>query len=312
MMPGPMIGVFCTLSAVAFGLFAGLIIKVLSDDISLLTTLFYRFLFCLPLILGIAVWARGSDFLKLQQKKTMFFRIVFGLTGILLWFLALRNISLGQATALFQSSVLFVTLASPLVLAERVGPFRMVAVLVGMVGIVLLTDPFSAPLTTGILYAIAGAVVHAGLSLSLRRLGKRDEPVTIALLHNLAGFVVWSSCFLLFPDQWQVPVGQQWILLIALGVISSLLQLSFTFAYKFSDAVVVVTLRYLQVPSAGILGFVLFSEVPTFVQVGGATIVVTSCMFIVWREFVISRKQHDSNLRKQEGRAYDNSSNGRN
>jgi drug/metabolite transporter (DMT)-like permease len=100
--------------------------------------------------------------------------------------------------------------------------------------------------------------------------------------------------------------------LIALGVISSLLQLSFTFAYKFSDAVVVVTLRYLQVPSAGILGFVLFSEVPTFVQVGGATIVVTSCMFIVWREFVISRKQHDSNLRKQEGRAYDNSSNGRN
>ena len=311
MMPGQMIGVFCTLSAVAFGLVAGLIIKVLSDDISLLTTLFYRFLFCLPLILGIAVWARGSDFLKLQQKKTCFQDCVWSDWHSALVFSS-ANISLGQATALFQSSVLFVTLASPLVLAERVGPFRMGAVLVGMVGIVLLTDPFSAPLTTGILYAVAGAVVHAGLSLSLRRLGKRDEPVTIALLHNLAGFVVWSSCFLLFPDQWQVPVGQQWILLIALGVISSLLQLSFTFAYKFSDAVVVVTLRYLQVPSAGILGFVLFSEVPTFVQVGGATIVVTSCMFIVWREFVISRKQHDSNLRKQEGRAYDNSSNGRN
>ena len=100
--------------------------------------------------------------------------------------------------------------------------------------------------------------------------------------------------------------------MIALGVISSLLQLSFTFAYKFSDAVVVVTLRYLQVPSAGILGFVLFSEVPTFVQVGGAMIVVTSCMFIVWREFVISHEQYASNLRKQEGRAYDNSSDGRN
>ena len=292
MFPGQIIGVFCTLSAVVFGLVVGLIIKVLSDDLSLLTTLFYRFLFCLPLILLVALWARGGEFLELKQKKTMLFRIVFGLAGIPLWFLALRNISLGQATALFQSSVLFVTLASPLLLSERVGPFRMSAVLVGMVGIVLLTDPFSAPLTKGILYALAGAVVHAGLVLSLRRLGKRDEPVTIALLHNLAGFVVWSSCFLLFPDQWQVPVGQQWILLVALGVISSLLQLSFTFAYKFSDAVVVVTLRYLQVPSAGILGFILFSEVPTSVQVGGAIIVVTSCMFIVWREFVISRNQH--------------------
>ena len=57
MMPGQMIGVFCTLSAVAFGLVAGVIIKVLSDDLSLLTTLFYRFLFCLPLILGVALWA---------------------------------------------------------------------------------------------------------------------------------------------------------------------------------------------------------------------------------------------------------------
>tara|TARA_B100000963_G_scaffold329589_1_gene319089 strand:+ start:1894 stop:2775 length:882 start_codon:yes stop_codon:yes gene_type:complete len=291
MLPSQIIGVFCTLSAVAFGLVVGLIIKVLSDDLSLLTTLFYRFLFCLPIILGVALWARGGDFLKLKQKKTMLFRIVFGLIGILLWFLALRNISFGQATALFQSSVLFVTLASPLILSERVGPFRMSAVLVGMVGIVMLTDPFSAPLTKGILYAVAGAVVHAGLSLSLRRLGKRDEPVTIALLHNLAGFVIWSSCFLVFPDQWQIPVGQQWTLLILLGVITSLLQLSFTFAYKFSDAVVVVTLRYLQVPTAGILGFILFSEVPTFVQVGGAMIVVTSCMFIVWREFVISREQ---------------------
>ncbi len=292
MLPGQIIGVFCTLSAVVFGLVVGLIIKVLSDDLSLLTALFYRALFCLPLLLGVALWVRGGDFLKLKQKKTMLFRIVFGLTGMLLWFSALRSISLGQATALFQSSVLFVTLASPLVLSERVGPFRMSAVLVGMVGIALLTDPFSAPLTKGTIYAVAGAVVHAGLSLSLRRLGKRDEPVTIALVHNLSGFVVWGSCFLLFPDQWQMPVGRQWILLIALGVISSLLQLSFTFAYKFSDAVVVATLRYLQVPSAGILGFVIFSEVPTFVQVGGAMIVVTSCMFIVWREFVISRKQH--------------------
>ena len=292
MLRGPMIGIFCTLSAIVFGLVAGLIIKVLSDDLSLLTTLFYRFMFCLPLILGVALWARGRDFLELKQKKTMLFRIVFGLTGMLLWFLALRNISFGQATALFQSSVLFVTLASPLVLSERVGHFRMSAVLVGMIGIILLTDPFSTPLSLGILYAVAGAVVHAGLSLSLRRLGKRDEPVTIALLHNLAGFLVWSSCFLLFPDQWQIPVGSQWGLLIALGVISSLLQLSFTFAYKFSDAVVVVTLRYLQVPSAGILGFILFSEVPTYLQIGGALIVVISCMFIVWREFVISRKQN--------------------
>lgn len=288
-----MIGVLCTLAAIVCGLFTGLIVKFLSDDLSLLTTLFYRFLFCLPLLMVTAVWVRGHDFYKLKQKKTMVVRVIFGLSGILLWFLALRNISLGQATALFQSSVLFVTLASPFVLGEKVGPYRMSAVLVGLIGIILLTDPFSGPLSGGVWYAVVGAVVYAGLSLSLRRLGKQDEPVTIALLHNVAGFSVWTACLLVFPDQMKTPETSQWPLLIALGVVSSLLQLSFTTAYRFSDAVVVVTLRYLQVPSAGILGFILFSEVPSYLQAGGAAIVIASCMFIVWREFVISRAQQD-------------------
>lgn len=295
MLPAQMVGVLCTLSAVACGLITGLIVKVLSDDLSLLTTLFYRFLFCLPLLFVTALWVRGRDFYKLHQKKTMVVRVIFGLSGILLWFLALRNISLGQATALFQSSVLFVTLASPFVLAEKVGPYRMSAVLVGMIGIILLTDPFSGPLSGGVWYAVVGAVVHAGLSLSLRRLGKKDEPVTIALLHNVAGFTLWSACLLVVPAQMQMPDSHHWPLLIALGAISSLLQLSFTTAYQFSDAVVVVTLRYLQVPSAGILGFLLFSEVPSYLQAGGTVIVISSCMFIVWREFVISRTQPSEN-----------------
>ena len=197
MITGQIIGVFCTLSAVAFGLVAGLIIKILSDDLSLLTTLFYRFLFCLPLILGVALWARGDDFLKLQQKKTMIFRIVFGLTGILLWFLALRNISLGQATAFSVFCSVCDTCFS--VGARRAcWPFSYGCCSGRHGWYCPAYGSFSAPLTTGILYAVAGAVVHAGLSLSLRRLGKRDEPVTIALLHNLAGFVVWSSCFYCF------------------------------------------------------------------------------------------------------------------
>ena len=132
-----------------------------------------------------------------------------------MWFLALRNISLGRA-ALFQSSVLFVTLASHCL--KKVGPYRMSAVLVGMIGIILLTDPFSGPLSGGVWYAVVGAVVHAGLSLSLRRLGKKDEPVTIALLlHNVAGFTLWSACLLVVPAQMQMPDSHHWPLLIALG-----------------------------------------------------------------------------------------------
>ena len=84
------------------------------------------------------------------------------------------------------------------------------------------------------------------------------------------------------------------MLLVALGIFSSCLQLSFTTAYRFSEAVVVASLRYLQVPLAGIYGFLLFSEVPTFIQLCGMVVVISSCMFIIWREFAISKHQGEA------------------
>ena len=63
-----------------------------------------------------------------------------------------------------------------------------------------------------------------------------------------------------------------------------------TTAYRYSEAVVVSSMRYLQVLGAGILGYIVFDEVPSHIQLIGASIIVGSCMFIVLREFQLSRK----------------------
>jgi len=136
-------GVLLTLAAVFLGVGTGVIVKQLSGDLNLLTMLFFRFLFSLPILLGAALWVRGRQFLHITQKRTMVVRVLFGLTGITFWFLSVRNIPLGQATAIFQSSVLFVTLASPFFLGEKIGLYRTTAVVIGLIGIILLTGPFS-------------------------------------------------------------------------------------------------------------------------------------------------------------------------
>lgn len=221
----------------------------------------------------------------------MVVRVMFGMAGITFWFLSVRNIPLGQATALFQSSVLFITLASPLLLSEKVGIYRTLAVITGLMGIVLLTDPFSQSITPAVLFGLCAAIAGAGLSITLRKLGKGDQPVTIAFVYNSCGFIVFGSLLLLLPAQFMMPTMEELFMLIALGAFSSLLQLSFTSAYRYSEAVVVASLRYLQVPLAGIFGFLVFSEVPTILQLCGMVVVVSSCMFIIWREFVISQQQ---------------------
>ena len=264
---------------------------MLSGDLTLLSTLFFRYLFSLP-ILGLVAWrARGRNMLHITQRRIMVIRVMFGLAGITFWFLSVRNIPLGQATALFQSSVLFITLTSPVLLAEKVGIYRTMAVITGLLGILLLTDPFSQAVTPAVLFAVCGAMASAGLAITLRKLGKGDQPVTVAFVYNSIGFLVFSLMVLILPGQFVLPSLKELFMLVALGMFSSLLQLCFTTAYRYSEAVVVVSLRYLQVPMAAILGFLLFSEVPTAIQLCGMVVVVSSCMFIIWREFTISRQR---------------------
>ena len=77
------------------------------------------------------------------------------------WFLSVAHTSLGQATALFQSSAIFVTVLSPLILREKVGIYRGSAVMIGLLGIVMITNPFGDALNIGSLYGLGSALAGA-------------------------------------------------------------------------------------------------------------------------------------------------------
>ena len=282
------IGITCTLTAVVLGLVSGILVKKVGTDVTVLTTLFYRFLFSVPLLLIFAIVARRSQFLKIEQKKTLLLRIIFGLSGISFWFLAIRSMPLGQATTLFQSSVIFVTLLSPFLLNEKVGWFRWTAVLTGLIGIIIVTDPFSSAMSIAVIYGILAAFSGAILAILLRRLGRSDKPTSIALWYNFSGTIVIAVIIIIMPKQLSNIGGQTLIDLILLGAVASVLQIFFTTAYKYLDAVVVSSMRYIQIPLSGFAGYLLFSESMSLNQILGAIIIICSCLVIAWREFVKS------------------------
>ena len=282
------IGITCTITAVVLGLVTGMLVKKVGTDVTVITTLFYRFLFSVPLLLIFAIIARKSQFLKIEQKKTLLLRIIFGLSGISFWFLAIRSMPLGQATTLFQSSVIFVTLLSPFLLNEKVGWFRWAAVLTGLIGIIIVTDPFSSAMSIAVIYGILAASSGAILAILLRRLGRRDKPTSIALWYNFSGTIVIAVIIIIMPKQLSSIGGQTLIDLILLGAVASVLQIFFTTAYKYLDAVVVSSMRYIQIPLSGFAGYLLFSESMSLNQILGAIIIICSCLVIAWREFVKS------------------------
>ncbi|MGB1900151.1 MAG: DMT family transporter [Candidatus Puniceispirillaceae bacterium] len=283
-------GVFLSLLAVIFGVLTGVLIKKLGSDINIITTLFYRFLFSLPILFLYAIYLRGHDFLQINQRRILFFRSLLGLCGITFWFLSIRSMPLGMATALFQSSVIFITLLAPIFLSEKVGIYRWTAVVAGLAGVVIITDPFAGAMSWYALYGIGAALVGAGLSLMLRQLGKGDAPASVAAWYNLAGFSVLSIIVMVLPDQMQSTSQSVLIDLVILGVIGSALQIVMTTAYRYSDAVVVASMRYVQMPISGIVGYFVFAEIMSASEIIGALVIIASCLVIAWRELVRTRE----------------------
>ena len=285
-LPRSLVGVALSLLAVLFGVLTGILVKKLSTDVTLVTTIFYRFLFSLPIIFIVSLVMRGRDWLHIRQRKTMCLRVFFGFCAMMFWFLSVRNMPFGLATSLFQSSVIFITLISPFLLNEKVGIYRWSAVIAGLSGVVIITNPFSGAMTLAAFFGVGAALSSAVLAILLRRLGKGDVPISVACWYNGSGFVAAGIVVLLLPGQFDAVSQPIFFDLVWLGVIGAGLQIVLTTAYRYADAVAVASMRYLQMPVSAVAGYVIFAEVMTPVEIFGALVIISSCLVIAWRELV--------------------------
>ena len=262
------------------------LVKSLNNDINFRLMLFCRFIFSLPILYAFGWYVRGNNLMKIKSRNILFCRVSIGLIGICLWFSALQNAEFGQVTALTQSSALFVALFAPIFLSEKIGAWRVSAIISGLIGIILITNPFDGALTVGVYLALGSGVNGAILSIILRKLGNTDEPVSVAIWHNSIGAIVFGISLLLVTPELPIFNFNLLFVLITIGVAGSFLQLTFTYAFKFGEAVVLAPIRYLSVPGAIVAGLIIWSEVPSNLEILGSCITVMSCVVIAWRELI--------------------------
>ena len=283
---GNIIGIILMLTMVLAALIMSGLVKSLNDDINFRLMLFCRFIFSLPILYAFGWYVRGNNLMKIKSRNILFCRVSIGLIGICLWFSALQNAEFGQVTALTQSSALFVALFAPIFLSEKIGAWRISAIISGLIGVILITNPFDGALTVGVYLALGSGVNGAILSIILRKLGNTDEPVSVAIWHNSIGAIVFGISLLLVTPELPIFNFNLIFVLITIGVAGSFLQLTFTYAFKFGEAVVLAPIRYLSVPGAIVAGLIIWSEVPSNLEILGSCITVISCVVIAWRELI--------------------------
>ena len=300
-MSSNIIGSLIWIIFIFLSLFTHMIIKSLSGDVDFIITLFSRFAYSLPILFILAYITRKSLLFQINNWKNIALRSFFGFVTMIMVFSSLQLIPIGLTTALAQSSAIYVTLLSPFVLGEKIGLIRWTAVIAGLIGVFLMINPISIINETsdlsafGIYLAFGSAITHAALALILRKIGKTEHPATTALIHNLVTSIVITFTIIFFGTKFYGKTGNYGIeilltpnnvlyTLISLGVIGSFVQYLMAQSYKYAEATILVTLRYLAIPLAALFGYIIWNEVPSNNQIIGGLVVIGSCLLITYRE----------------------------
>jgi drug/metabolite transporter (DMT)-like permease len=244
---------------------------------------FYRALFALITVsvmiipkTGIAVFRTHRYFGHLQRGVSQF-------GSMICMFFAFSMMSLGSAVALSFAAPLFTTLLSIMILKEKVGVHRWSALVVGFIGVIIVTEPGAGMLKLGAVFALANAVLSSSVAIAIRRMSVSESTETLTLYQ----LIIITTCTLfLLPFGFHLPTLFDTFALAVAGMGNGIAQYWWTRSLTLAPPSAVVPFNYLSLVWATFLGFVIWGDVPTPHLIIGAAVVVASGLYILWRETV--------------------------
>ena len=248
---------------------------------------FYRFAFGLPPLLVWIAWSRNFAAWRTERPGAHLFRAAIGLTTMVLAFSALSYLPLAEATAISFAAPLFAVMLSALILREPVGRHRWTAVLVGLAGVLIVMRPGGGELPlAGLAIAVAAAFGVACVNITIRQIGKTDNPQTTVLWFTVSAMLAAGT---LMPFYAALHDGWTWAVIVALGTFGGLGQLFLTASLRFAPVPVIVPFDYTQLLWAVLLGWFLWDTHAPPSTWAGAAVIVASGLYTVYREHRLGR-----------------------
>jgi drug/metabolite transporter (DMT)-like permease len=186
------------------------------------------------------------------------------------WFLALTMIPLGQVVAIEFTMPIWTALLAASFLGERMTARKIVAIVLGLIGVVVIVRPATGAVNPGQLLAL-GAAVGFGISIALMKFLTRTENTLTIIFWMLAVQATAGLIPTLFVWVWPSAYLWGWILVIA--VCGTFSHFCMARAMLYADATIVVPMDFLRVPLTATAGWLLYAEqLDAFTVLGAALI----------------------------------------
>ena len=258
-----------------------------SDDYPVGQVLFFRGFCGIIPILFLIPKDRFLDFYKTERPILHIKRCLAGLIAIVSIFVALRNLPLATVVSISFASPIFTTIFSIFLLNEKVGFYRWLAVFVGFIGIIIISEPGFSSLNIYYIYPIIFCLGLSYVAIAIRKLSS-TEPVW--LISFFFSFSILIFSFFSLYQQWIMPSLIDLILLSSIGILGGIANLWLSQSYKFSEVSLVSPLKYLALVFAIVFGYFIWDEIPTIKTLMGALLVILSSFIIFKRELTMKKQ----------------------
>ena len=258
-----------------------------SEDYPVGQVLFFRGLCGMIPILFLIPKNRYFDFYKTERPLLHFKRCLAGLIAIVAIFIALRKLPLATVVSITFAAPIFTTILSIFFLNEKVGIYRWLAVMVGFIGIIVISEPGYSSLNLYYIYPIIFCLGLSYVAIAIRQLSSTEPVWLIGLFFSIS--IMIMSFFSLFTQGWVLPSLKDLFLLSMVGILGGLANLWLTQSYKFSEVSLVTPLKYLALIFAIIFGYLFWDEIPSVKTLIGSILVIFSSAIIFRREIYLKR-----------------------
>ncbi len=276
----------------AMSLFA----KLLAAHFGPVEVTFFRNAFSLFALLMFLIFASKLSALKTERPIAHLFRGIIGTVGIVLGAWAVSLMPLSETIILLFTAPLFVVLLSYPVLGEPVGIYRLSAVFVGFIGVVIMTNPtagFSGLPPLGIALGLGWGFFAGCVDLCLRWMGKTENSTTTVFYFVLFGTLTTALHWPFAPvHEGSFSIDALWII-VGLGMTGLLSLLAKTQSYRLAEASLIAPVMYSMIVWTMLFDYAFWGKEPGWNVILGSAIIIGSNLFILKREQMIKAKSPD-------------------
>jgi len=279
----PVLGIALMLAGIAGFSVMDAIIKWLTADYSVAQVVALRSWFGLPLLCLFALYDGGLKTLRTRRPLVHVGRYLLVLALSFSFFWALSQMKLVDTIAITFAAPIFITALSVPLLKEPVGLHRWFAIGIGFCGVLIMLRPGMGVFQWAALVVLGSVVVYALLMITTRAF-KSTESTAALMLYPQLGMSLTG--IVLAPYFWVTPSLSDVGLFALAGLFGSVGVMCLTHAFRLGPAAVISPFEYSALIWATLLGFLLWGELPDAITLVGAGIVISSGLYIIYRETV--------------------------